>query len=189
MTRSTCGALLLLAALAAASPARALGFTLALDPAQSLFTPEGGGPAEMLSGTLRLEVDALPLLANTGMALTDVAVASSGGLAIGLDPTLASPGLGVLFADGSFLIPTLFLRIVNGAQTFDLAVTDVTGSLDLAGTEVTGLQSSFALDTDLEMSGSAGVEIQAVPEPGTGLALAFALAALAARCSRREGVR
>lgn len=188
MKRSVGCACLVLATLAAATPAHAVSFTLVLDPGASHVAPKDG-PPEPLSGTLTLEVPALPLVGSTSFALTDVSVTTGGGRAIALDPALASPGLGVLHADGSFLLPTLFLRVVDGAGAFDLAVTDVVGVLAVVGSAVVGLEASFPLDTDPALPGVGEVVLRAVPEPATGLALGAALAALAARRSAREGGR
>ena len=102
-------ALLLLPALllALASPAQALSIvTLALDPAQSALTPEVGG-AQSLSGTITIEVGALPLGgANTTFDLVALSATASGGATITLDPSVANPGLGVLTPAGTYFVQT-----------------------------------------------------------------------------------
>lgn len=158
-------------ALAAAAPARAVPFSLALAPPSAI----GGVP---LAGSLALDVASIPVAAPAVLRLTDVS-ASGGGAAIALDESVLSPGLGVVQPDGSFLIPTLFLRVDHGSGPFDLAIPNVTGTL-VFGTSggVVGLASSFDIDTG---SGIVTAVVAAVPEPGTALLLASGLAALARR--------
>ena len=88
-------------------------------------------------------------------------------------------------ANGAFLIPTLFLRVVDGATSFDLAVPNVAGTLLFgAGGDVVGLASSFA-----GRFGAGGILtvnlVAVVPEPGTALLLALGVArARAARIAK-----
>ncbi len=176
-------------ALGWAGPAAAASIvTLSLDPTQSSLVPSSG-PAETLSGTLVLSIGALPLGgSNTTFDVTGLAVAASGGATIGLDPDVPDPGLGVLRPDGAWLVPTLFVRVTRGSS-LDLAIPDVTGSVDFGpgGASITRLVTSFAIDT------GAGdvltVNVVAVPEPGTLLLAASGLAVLASRARRvRVGV-
>jgi hypothetical protein len=143
----------------------------------------GGLP---LTGTLTLDVASVPVVGPTGMRLTDVS-ATAGGFTITLDPTLLSPALGAVQADGSFTIPTLFLRVDEGFGPFDLAVPNVTGSLafDPDG-DVIGLASSFEIET------SAGIQLVTVtaqiPEPGTALLVALGLSLVATRSRARQEI-
>jgi hypothetical protein len=90
-------------------------------------------------------------------------------------------------ADGSFSIPTLFLRVDEGLGPFDLAVPNVTGSLafDPDG-DVIGLASSFEIET------SAGIQLVTVtaqiPEPGTALLVALGLSLVATRSRARQEI-
>ncbi len=145
-----------------AGPARALTLGLGIDPAQSSLTPQVGAPAS-LSGTLSLELGALPPLgANTTFDVVALA-ASGGGLSIGLDDDLASPGLGVLFTDGTFLIPSLHLEV----DGLDLTVTNVAGTFGPAA----ACGGALCLETgfDVDPGGPEGVitieVVAAVPEP------------------------
>jgi hypothetical protein len=173
--------------LAGAGPARALSsFTLALDPAQSALTPAVGDPAP-LWGLLHIQVGDLPLTGNTSFQIVLASASATGGGSFGLDPTIPTAGLGVLFGDGSFLVPTLFLRVDLGNGAQDLAVPDVTGQLefDATGTVVTGLTAHFDVDS-LGPAGVVGVTVAAVPEPSPGLLAATSLTVLlVSRCSRR----
>jgi hypothetical protein len=162
--------------------------TLFLDPALSSLTPEVG-PAQSLSGGIVILLGAEPpLSSNTTFELTGLGIVTSGGQLIGLDPSLVHPGAGVLSPSGSFLIPNLFLRLVDGATVFDLTVPNVTGSYGaLPGCPAsTCLSTSFAIDTQ-GPSGVVSVQVFAVPEPATGVLLAAALAALAARRRSAKG--
>lgn len=143
----------------------------------------GGLP---LTGTLTLDVASVPVVGPTGMRLTDVS-ATAGGFTITLDPTLLSPALGAVQADGSFTIPTLFLRVDEGFGPFDFAVPNVTGNLafDPDG-DVIGLASSFEIET------SAGIQLVTVtaqiPEPGTALLVALGLSLVATRSRARQEI-
>jgi len=148
--------------------------------APSAITPEGGS-ALPLGGAIDVSIDALPVVAPTLFELSGLGANVAGGGQITLDPTLATPALGVVQADGSFLIPTLFLRLVDGATTADLAVPNVTGSLIFGSGAITGLTSSFQVDAG-EAGGIVTVNVvAAVPEPGTALLLLLGLGALAAK--------
>jgi hypothetical protein len=173
--------------LAGAGPARALSsFTLALDPAQSALTPAVGDAAP-LSGRLHIEVGDLPLTGDTSFQIVLASGTATGGGSFSLDPTVPTAGLGVLFNDGSFLVPTLFLSIDLGNGAQDLAVPDVTGQLefDATGTVVTGLTARFDVDS-LGPAGVVGVTVTAVPEPSPGLLAATGATVLLAsrRCRR-----
>jgi hypothetical protein len=170
--------------LLAAAPAAALS-----SGRLPLVEPSAIG-AVPLAGSVVLDVEAIPPAQPALLSLVEVA-ATSGALAIALDPTLASPGLGVVQPDGSFVIPTLFLRIQDGAAQFDLAIPNVTGTMEFgASGEVLALDSSFAIETE---AGDVTVVIAAVPEPGpaaraAALLLGLGLAARASR-GRAEGMR
>ena len=173
----------------AAAPAGAMTIGFTVDPGSAL-TP-ALGEAQALSGTLALAIGALPVTgAGTSFDVVDLALAASGGGAIGLDPEVASPGLGVLHADGSFLIPDLFLRL-TGAGTLDLTVPDVVGQVSFGpgGASVLSLSSAFTIDAG-PPSGPVDVLLSAsaVPEPGTLALLVPALAGLGLT-RRAEAVR
>jgi hypothetical protein len=155
---------------------------LIIDPALSALTPTAGAP-QSLSGVLAVELGAEPpLSSNTTFDLTALFASASGGLSIGLDPALANPGAGVLSPTGAFLIPNLFLRLVDGATIFDLTVPNVLGSYGaIPGcTMAPCLQTSFDIDTG-GPSGVVHVQVfAAVPEPATAALVALGVAALAA---------
>jgi hypothetical protein len=175
--------LVLCSAIAAASPAAALSFTLPL-VAPSAITPMGGS-AQPLSGSLVVAIGTLPAVSNTTFQLTDVSVAG-GGATFALDPSVPSAGLGVLHPDGSFLFPTLFLQVDDGSGPQDLAIPNVTGlaSFSGGGTALVGLDASFDVDSP---SGTLAVRVVAAPEPATLLLVAAGLATL--RAARRERAR
>ena len=156
--------------------------------APSAIVPEAG-PGEALSGAITLDVSSVPVASPTLFSLTNVSVLASSGASFALDPDVPSPAIGVVQPAGSFLIPTLFLHIVQGASSFDLAVPDVAGTLifDTDGS-VVGLESSFAIDS-LSPAGTLMVNlVVGVPEPGAGalaLATLMALYAIGAR-ARKE---
>ena len=130
------------------------------------------------TGSISLDVPTVPLAAPQAFSLTDVAI-QAGPLSFALDPTLASPALGVLQPDGRFLIPTLFLVGSDGANAFDLALTNVRGVLIGAPDEVLGLFTQFQVDDGTNVF---DVALYAnVPEPGTALLLTLGCVALAAR--------
>lgn len=166
---------------------RAATITLSLDPALSALTPEVGAP-QALSGSIVLEIGSLPLGgSNTSFDVIGLSLTASGSATIGLDPGLASPGLGVLNAAGSFLVPTLFVRIDDGAVT-DLAIPDVTGNVTFGsgGASIRALATAFEIQTP---DGVVSVSLFAVPEPATAVFLSIGLAALGARRNRQESSR
>lgn len=165
---------------AAAPDARAVAF----GPLALIAPSDVGGVP--LTGTLTLDVASVPVVGPTGMRLTDVS-ASAGGFTITLDPTLLTPALGAVQADGSFTIPTLFLRVDEGFGPFDLAIPNVTGTLAFdPGGGVIGLASSFEIDT---ASGVQLVTITAqIPEPGTALLVALGISLVAARSRARQEI-
>jgi hypothetical protein len=138
-------------------------------------------------GAISLDVSSVPVTSPRVFSLTSVSV-SALGLSFTLDPTLASPALGVVQPSGAFTIPTLFLRGDDGSGPFDLAVPNVTGLLYFDGADVVGIDSSFEFET--ELGERVTVDLYAVvPEPHTSLLIGFALAALAVRRPRKEIAR
>jgi hypothetical protein len=176
--------LLLHAAPAAASPTWAN-----LDPAQSAHS--GGFGATALNGSVRVDLGASAPSGNRPFDIVDLAVAG-GGLFVSLQSGLANPGLGVLRADGSFLIPALFVRVAGAGLPDPLSLTlrDVMGSFGLSAAcsgDDRCLESSFQIDT-LGPSGLLDVAITAqVPEPGTGLLMTLGCVGLAALRGREGG--
>jgi len=165
--------------LLALSAASAGALTLTVDPAQSALTPQSGGSAEALTGTIEVQLGAVPVVANTSFDVTGLALATSGGTQIDLDPAAPGPGLGVVTPAGSVLVGTLFLRIQDAGDTVLLAIPDVPGQATFgSGGGLQQLPSAFTID-----AGEAGlldVSFVAVPEPrllvlfaalGLGLAL------------------
>ncbi len=179
-------AILLASAVVALAPpdGAATILTLSLDPALSSLTPEGGAP-QSLSGTIIVSIDSLPVGgASTKFDVIGLALTASGGAALGLDPALAAPGLGISNAAGSFLVPTLFVRITDG-ETTDLAIPDVAGGVVFAvgGTAIEVLTTAFEIDTP---SGIVSLSLLAVPEPATAVLLAAGLVVLRSRRSHQE---
>lgn len=178
-SRLALAALATAALLATAVPARAGSiFELPLG-AESRLVPAAGTPAP-LTGSLRLELVDLPFAGATEIRLLDVAV-SGGGLSVRLDPAIAAAGLGVLYEDGSFLFPTLFLALDGGggAPPLELAIPDLTGEIELVGLSLRRLVTSFAVDS-LGSAGVVTVHVVATPEPGTALLAGLGLVALVA---------
>lgn len=176
---------------ALAAPASALTIvTLALDPAQSALAPDVGAP-QSLAGAITLRIGTLPLGAtNTTFDVIALSASASGGATLALDPDVANPGLGVLTPAGTFLIPTLFVRITDGAAT-DLAIPDVTGAVAFGpgGASIQSLESSFGIDTGPPAGVVTVGVVAVVPEPASAALLALGLAGLAARAARTEGCR
>ncbi len=179
-------AILLVSALVALVPrdGGATTFPLSLDPALSSLTL-AGSPPQSLSGTILVSIDSLPLGGtSTSFDVIGLALTASGGASLDLDPALAAPGLGVLTAAGSFLVPTLFVRITDG-ETIDLAIPDVTGDVVFSsgGASIETLAAAFELDTP---SGIVALSLLAVPEPATAVLLTAGLAVLCSRRSNQE---
>ena len=155
--------------------------TLSLDPTQSVLTPMLGAP-QSLSGALTLSVgDAPPGGGRRTFDLVGLALTASGGGTIGIDPSVIGPLLGVLDPGGDWLFPVLSLFITPpSAASFSLAIPDVTGSVTFApdGSTPASLSTAFDIDTGLA-AGNLAIQVVAVPEPGTLLLLALALALLA----------
>jgi len=171
--------LLALALLPAASPA------LTLDPTVSAITPAVGAPAP-LTGTLQVDIGELPITGNTTFDVLSFLATTAGGISIRLDPASPSPGLGVIDASGSFLVPTLFLEIEDGAAPFPLAIPGVTGQVfDAAGTS---LQALSVDPFEIDSGGPAGiltVTLLALPAPVP--LILFGLTAAIAVRRTREG--
>ena len=163
--------------------ARALSvFTLDLAPSSSI----GGAP---LVGSIAVAIGSLPLSGNTTLQLTDVS-ASAGGASISLDPSIPTAGLGVAHADGSFLIPTLFLQVDAGGGPEDLAIPDVAGTLAFsdAGATLVRLETRFDVDAG-DPPATLSVEVVATPEPGAAGLLAIGLLLLSIGRTRLEETR
>ena len=163
------------------------GHSLVIDPTQSSVAAEVGG-AEALSGTLDIALGQVPVTQNTTFDVLVLEAATSGGLAIRLDPASASPGAGVVSPAGSFLVPTLFLELEDGLGSFPLAISNVAGSVlfDASGLAIRHLTTSFQVDS----GGPAGlltVHVVAVPEPAAPWLAAAALAAFALVARPRRG--
>jgi hypothetical protein len=143
-------------------------FTLDLAPSSAV----GGAP---LVGSIAVAIGSLPLVGNTTLQLTDVS-ASAGGTSISLDPSIPTAGLGIAHADGSFLIPTLFLQVDAGGGPQDLAIPDVTGTLDFsdAGATLVRLETGFDVDAG-DPPTTLSVHVVATPEPGAAGLLAIGL--------------
>jgi hypothetical protein len=127
------------------------------------------------TGQVTMEVAAVPFSAPQVFQLTAVSV-DAGSLSFVLDPTLATPALGVIQPDGSFLIPTLFLRGSDGATAFDLAIPNVTGTAYVGPTALDGLFTSFQVETATDVF-TVALYVN-VPEPATALLFGLGLAAL-----------
>jgi hypothetical protein len=176
--RFVSGSLFAIACLVPAGPAAAVSSGPLPLVFPSAIYPELA-ETQALTGSVALDVDGVPVAAPTLFHLTDVSVVASGGASFALDPSVPSPGLGVVQASGSFLIPTLFLHVVDGATSFDLAVPNVDGTLVFgAGGDVTGVSSTFQVD-----SGTGGILTVTLvaPEPDGALLIVCALGTLLIR--------
>jgi len=175
--------LLICASLLLVTPAAAVTVTLPLDSAASSIDPEFAA-AVPLSGVLSFEVGALPVVGNTTFDATSIDVSTGTGLDITLDPDVANPGLGVINAAGSFLIPNLFVQLDDGG-TSNLTLVDVTGSVLFGpgGDTITQISTTFTVDSG-GPDGVYTVTLLAVPEPSTLLLAAGGLATLALRARR-----
>ena len=170
-----------------AAPSGAVSVTLPLDSAFSSIDPEFAA-AEPLSGLLSFEVGSLPVVGNTSFDAANIAVETGSGLSIILDPNVANPGLGVLNAAGSFLIPTLFIQLDDGGTT-NLTLVDITGTVVFGqdGNSIREIFTTFTVDS----GGPAGiytVTILAVPEPSALLLMAAGLTSLALGARRNRGI-
>ena len=137
------------------------------------------------TGSVSFDIATVPHLTPQLFELTGVSV-DAGSFHFTLDPTLASPALGVIQPDGHFLIPTLFLRGSDGASDFDLAIPNVVGQTFGAPDTAIGFFTQFQIDSgsdvfDVALYGN-------VPEPGTALLLALGCTAFAVR-TRKEIAR
>jgi PEP-CTERM motif len=190
VSRSTSPALALAATALAAllgADAGAVGFgPFAVTDPSSIHNQDNSIVLTPLFGSVSIDIASVPYTTPQVFALTDVSI-TAGGFTFALDPTLASPALGVIHPDGSFLIPTLFLVGNDGASDFDLAIPDVAGTIFDAPNGATGLATQFQIvDNKNEVF---DVELTfAVPEPGTALLLSLGCAALAGR-RRKEIAR
>ena len=130
------------------------------------------------TGSISFDIATVPFSTPQEFALTDVSI-DAGNFHFTLDPTLATPALGVVQPDGHFLIPTLFLVGNDGTNDFDLAIPNVIGALIGAPGPPQGLFSQFQIETDSDLF---DVSIYAaVPEPGTVSLLLLGCASLALR--------
>ena len=139
------------------------------------------------TGSLSIDVASVPVASAVQFSLTDVSVIADE-LSFVLDPTLSTPALGILRADGSFLIPTLFLRGTDASGPFDLAIPNVTGRIALAGADVLGLASEFTVESGLGEILTVSIHA-GVPEPGTALLLGLGLGIASLRRVREEIAR
>ena len=163
-----------------AGPAAAV--RLDADPSQSSITPPGGAP-EPMSGEVTVQVGAPAPSGNSSFDVVGLGLTTAS-YDVTLQP-IANPGLGVVASNGSFLIPTLFLRVDDGVSPFDLALPDITGLLLGRGPGCpfdTCLETSFEIDT----GGGSLIEVslRAVPEPSTGMLVALGFTMLAMRSRR-----
>jgi hypothetical protein len=174
-------ALVTAATLAAAPGAGAAAVArLVLEP-ESALTPPGLDPVP-LTGSIEIRLDAFPPATPAAFAVSGLEVTADGIADFALDPGIASPGLGVVFEDGAFLIPTLFLAADLAGGVLPLALPDVEGLLDLGDPALVVLATSFDVELD---GGPASVSIVAAPEPeAAALAAAAALALLMALPAR-----
>lgn len=166
------------------SDGEAATIRLTLDSSASSLAREGVSE-ESLSGLLVLRIDPLPLIGSgASFDVIELRLTTSGGSTLGLAPDVASPGRGVLGSEGSFLVPTLFVRIAADTIT-DLSIPDVEGEVlfDLDGMSIRRLATEFAIETH---AGIVSVRVVAVPEPHTAVLLIVGLAGLCAGLSRQE---
>jgi hypothetical protein len=170
-----CAALLALTGIALPAQA-ATFFDLVLTP-ESTWIPTGGAPGPVF-GMLRIGIDDLAAAGATSLRIVSLDV-TGGGVSVRLDDTIASPGSGVRFPDGSVVIPTLFVIVDAGADPVELAIPDVEGTTSFDERLDLVLETNFAIATE----GPAGVvtiDLVAVPEPSGGRIAGLALLLLAA---------
>ena len=163
-----------IAGTASASHAAAV-FDLVLT-GDSELVPTVGAP-EPLLGTLRVEIADPSAALPTGLSLLDLDV-GAGALTARLDDEIVSPGLGVRFPDGGFVIPTLFLVVDAGSGPVALAIPDVEGTAQIDEQSELLLEATFAIDAD-DPAGVVTVRVVAVPEPPGGPLAGVALLVLA----------
>jgi hypothetical protein len=172
----------LLVALTGAAPARATA-VLVVDPAASFLFPVPGVGAEPLFGSLHVGTPGLPAAGTRApFDLLELSLTTPNGLGFALDPSVTDPALGILESDGSFLIPTLFLRVTGPGGSLDVAIPDVPGEalFDPASGRLRELTTSF--DVLTEIGGTLSVTLRAeVPEPASFVLGALGLLMLGAR--------
>ena len=168
-----------------ASEARAASFGPLPVTSPSEIVNQDGSVNVVPTGSVRFTIDG-PSGQPQQLSLTDVTI-DAGNLHFLLDPTLATPALGVIQPDGRFLIPTLFLVGDDGQNQFDLAIPNVLGTTygDLGSpSSAYGIFTQFQVDAGGDVF---DVSIfAAVPEPGTVSLLLLGIGALALR--RREEI-
>lgn len=173
----------LFVALATLCASPAWSVVLDVDPTAS---DVGGTPA---SGSMAVSVGApLPVPSRTTFELTALSV-EAGPLSVGLDPSLARPGYGIVDPDGSFLVPTLYLLLSEGGALTPLVIPDLTGSLRAGGDDCVY---TYCLDTTFSVATSGGlidVTISAIPEPGTAALVGLGLFCIGRVCRREEYAR
>lgn len=163
--------------------ARAVSFGPYAVIAPSSITNQDGSIDLVPSGVVSFDIATVPHLTPQLFELTGVAI-TAGPLSFGLDPSIASPALGVIQPDGRFLIPTLFLVGNDGVNDFDLAIPNLSGATFGAPDGAFGFFTQFQVDNGTDIFDA--VLYVNVPEPGPALLLVLGCSALAVR--RREEI-